>query len=74
MVASDFRNIANTKALWDQNLNQTKTKTILGEIKKISTFLLPKTIDSIHGISQEVIFPSLSPATYRTGLHIRKVA
>ena len=65
MVASDFRNIANTKALWGQNLNQTKTKTILGETKKFSTFLLPKTMDSIHGISQEVIsllFPLLPTA------------
>ena len=44
MVTSHFRNIANTEALC--GLNQTKTKTILGENERFSIFLLPKTIDS----------------------------
>ena len=46
MVTSHLRNIVNTETLWGQNLNQTKTRTILGENENFSVFLLPKTIDS----------------------------
>ena len=72
MVTFHFRNTASTEALWGQNLNQTKTKTILGENENFSIFLLPKTVESwdLSGGNS----PSLLPTPYRPGLHNKKVA